>query len=68
MPKKRRPASHQGASHPKPLRLEYPADLTRNLARAFQSAEDRLDSLQSEASLADGKPIPAAQAWRRFGL
>jgi hypothetical protein len=30
--------------------------------------EDRLDSLESEASLADGAPVPADEVWKRLGI
>ena len=29
---------------------------------------DRLDYVASEASLADGSPIPAAEVWKRLGI
>jgi len=29
---------------------------------------DRLDYAASEASLADGSPIPAAEVWKRLGI
>jgi len=29
---------------------------------------DRLDYVASEASLADGAPIPAAEVWKRLGI
>lgn len=33
----------------------------------LEPLEDRLDYLASEASLADGDPIPAEEVWKRLG-
>jgi hypothetical protein len=38
------------------------------VAKEVESIEDRLDFLESEASLADGKPVPAVVVWKDLGL
>ena len=39
----------------------------RIVREELEPLEDRLDSLASEASLADGSPIPAEEVWKQLG-
>jgi len=63
----RRPAPRR-ALGPRALRDRGLTAFKQKVARAFESIEDRLDYLESEASLADGKPIPAEKVWKDLGL
>jgi hypothetical protein len=38
------------------------------VAEQIGNLEDRLDYLESEASLGDGKPVPASRVWKELGL
>jgi hypothetical protein len=38
------------------------------VAEELEPLEDRLDYLESEASLGDGGPIPAGKVWKDLGL
>ena len=38
------------------------------VAEELEPLEDRLDYLESESSLRDGKPVPAGKVWKELGL
>jgi hypothetical protein len=65
--KRRRPGTRR-ALGPRSAPSRELAAFKRKVAKAFESVEDRLDVLESEASLADGKPIPADAVWKELGL
>ena len=68
MTTKRRPPASRRALGPKRTRTSEFVAFKRKVARVLESIEDRLDYLESEASLADGKPIPADKVWKELGL
>jgi hypothetical protein len=45
-------------------------DVIRPIVREVvaEELEDRLDYWESEASLADGDPLPAEEVWKKLGL
>jgi hypothetical protein len=68
MPARRRPSAPRRSLGPKRGRTSELAAFKRKVARVLESIEARLDYLESEASLADGKPIRADKVWKALGL
>jgi hypothetical protein len=67
-PMRRRRTVLRRSARSKARNGEELAAFKKKVERAFESIEDRLDYLESEASLTDGKPIPAEQVWKQLGL
>ena len=68
MIRKRRQSAPRRSSGPGTTVSRELGAFKKRVARAFHSIEDRLDYLESEASLADGRPIPAEEVWKELGL
>ena len=68
MKRKLRQSAPPRSLRSRPARSQELVAFKKKVARAFESIEDRLDYLESEASVADGKPIPAEEVWKSLGL
>ena len=68
MPAKRRPSASRRSLGPRRPRNPELVAFKKQVSRALESIEDRLDYLESEASIADGRPIPAGRVWKELGL
>lgn len=64
-PSRRKAGRHDADGPSKAALRDLVRPIVRELvAEELEPLEDRLDYLESESSLRDGKPVPAAKVWK----
>ena len=68
--RKSAPAKSRGRARPSRRKSGESLDqkVRRIVREELEPLQDRLDYLASEASLADGSPIPADEVWKKLGV